>query len=140
MSNDTDQKPMEPIAHQRNGLVSLHPAVYHIFLLMALLFVLGAWSFVGNGYSGLAVVMVTAIFFFAIAVVADLAHVWRDHHDLREDPGEPTESFHEWLRRPVKVQWGTLSGKQAAFNAALPILASGIGMALLAIAHAAAVG
>jgi hypothetical protein len=141
MSDDIGQKPMEPVAHQHNGLVSLHPAVYHIFIALAVLFVVGAWSFFGAGkYAAIVMVVVTLFVGFAIGIVTDLAHIWRDHHDLSEDPGEPTESFHEWLRSPVKIQWGTISGKHAFTAAVLPVAAGGIGMALLAIAHAIAVG
>lgn len=134
-------RPMEPIAHTRSGLISLHPSVYHIFIALAVAFVAAGWSFFGDGqYAGLVLSVVTLFFAFAIGIVADLGHIWRDHHDLREDPGEPTESFHEWLRDDVSTSTGKISGRHAAFMAALPVGACGILMVLLALVHVFTVG
>lgn len=130
------REPMEPVAHTGSGLVSLHPVVYRIFLVLAAAFVLAAWTFFGPGqYSLLVMAVVTLFFAFAIGIVGDIAHIWRDHHDLREDPGEPTENFHAWLRSDVAIQRGIVSGRHAAFMAALPVGACAVGMVLLALAH-----
>lgn len=134
-------RPTEPIGHQRNGLVSLHPKIYRLFMALAVLFVVAAWSFFGPGkYAGLVLVVVTLFFIFAIGVVADIAHVWHDHHDPREDPGAPTNTFHEWLRGDVRISRDTVSGKHAAIMASLPIAAVSIGMVLLAAVHFLTVG
>jgi amino acid transporter len=141
VERDMITHPTEPIAHQRQGLVSLHPKVYGILGAMALLFVIAAWTFFGNAkYAGMVLVVVTLFIGFAIAIVADIAHIWHDHHDPAEDPGEPTESFHEWLRHPVKLEWGTVSGKHAAFMAALPIVAAGACMVALAAIRLTEIG
>jgi hypothetical protein len=132
--------PTEPIAHQKHGLVSLHPKVYHFLGAMAVLFILAAWTFFGGAQYGFVPVAVTLFIVFAIAIVADIAHIWHDHHDPSEDPGEPTESFPEWLASGVRLQRSTVSGKHAAMTAALPVAAGGIGMALLAVAHLIVVG
>ena len=132
--------PTEPIAHQKQGLVSLHPKVYHFLGAMAVLFILATWTFFGHAQYGFVPVAVTLFILFGIAIVADIAHIWHDHHDPGEDPGEPTQSFPEWLASDVKIQRSTVSGKHAALMAALPIAAGGIGMALLAVARLIAVG
>jgi hypothetical protein len=135
------QQQFEPVAHQRNGLVSLHPTVYYLFVALAAIFVLAAWSFFGTGkYAGIVLAVVTLFVGFAIGVLSDIAHVWHDHHDPAEDPGAPTQSFHEWLRSDVRIARDTVSGKHAAFMAALPIGAGAVGMVLLAIVHWATVG
>jgi hypothetical protein len=136
-----DTPPTEPVAHQRQGLVALHPTVYRIFVLLAAIFVLASWSFFGGGqYAAIVLVVVTLFFGFAIGIVADLAHIWRDHHDLREDAGAPTDSFQHWLHSDVAIQRGTISGKQAATMAALPIMAVAVAMVAIAIARFVAVG
>jgi 4-hydroxybenzoate polyprenyltransferase len=132
--------PTEPIVHQKQGLVALHPKVYHFLGAMAVLFILAAWTFFDHFQYGFVPVAVTLFILFAIGIVADIAHIWHDHHDASEDPGEPTVSFPEWLESEVHIQRGTVSGKHAAVMAALPIAAGGIGMALLAVAHLIAVG
>lgn len=140
MSYDPGQ-PTEPVAHQKQGLVSLHPTVYRIFMVLALVFVLASWSFFGAGqYSALALAVVTLFFAFSIGVVGDLAHIWRDHHDLREDPGAPTESFRRWLRSDVQIQRGTVSGRHAATMAALPVVAVAVAMVAIAIVRVAEIG
>jgi hypothetical protein len=134
-------QPLEPVAHQKQGLVSLHPTIYRIFMLLAAVFVLAAWSFFGAGqYSAIVLAVVTLFFVFSIGVVGDLAHIWRDHHDLREDPGAPTDSFRHWLHSDVTIQGSTISGKQAATMAALPVAAVAVAMVAIAIAHVVAVG
>lgn len=132
--------PTEPIAHQKQGLVSLHPKVYHFLAAMAVLFILAAWTFFAHAQYGFVPVAVTLFILFGIGIVADIAHIWHDHHDPIEDPGEPTQSFPEWLAGDVKIQPGTVSGKHAAVMAALPIAAGGVGLALLAVARLIAVG
>lgn len=123
--------PTEPIAHQKQGLVSLHPKVYHFLAAMAVLFILAAWTFFAHAQYGFVPVAVTLFILFGIGIVAD---------DPIEDPGEPTQSFPEWLAGDVKIQPGTVSGKHAAVMAALPIAAGGVGLALLAVARLIAVG
>ena len=130
----------EPIAHQKHGLVSLHPKVYGFLAAMAVLFILATWTFFGHARIGFVPVAVTLFILFGIAIVADIAHIWHDHHDPAEDPGEPTQSFPEWLDSEVRIQRGTLSGRHAAVMAALPVAAGGIGMVLLAAARLIAVG
>jgi hypothetical protein len=130
----------EPIVHQKQGLVSLHPKIYHFLGAMAVLFILAAWTFFGHAQYGFVPVAVTLFILFGIGIIADIAHIWHDHHDPGEDPGEPTQSFPEWLASDVKIQPGTVSGKHAAVMAVLPIAAGGIGLALLAAARLIAVG
>jgi hypothetical protein len=140
MSN-LDRPPTEPVAHQGNGLVSLHPTVYRLFVVLAAVFVIATWSFFGAGkYSLIVMAVVTLFIGFAVAILADIAHIWRDHHDLREDPGAPTGSFQTWLHSDVTIQRTTVSGKHAAFMAALPVAAVAVAMVAIAVARVVAVG
>ncbi len=84
--------PTEPIAHQKQGLVALHPKVYHFLGAMAVLLILAAWTFFGHFQYSFVPVAVTLFILFAIGIVADIAHIWHDHHDASEDPGEPMKA------------------------------------------------
>ena len=124
-------------ARTRSGLVSLHPTVYLIIVLLAGVFVLSSWTFFGlGGYTGLVLVVLTLIVGFVIAIPSVLARVWRRHHDPVADPGAPTDSFSHWLKSDVTVQRYHVVGRDAAAAALLPIAAGAIGMLLLALIHA----
>jgi VIT1/CCC1 family predicted Fe2+/Mn2+ transporter len=134
-----------PLVHTGSGLVSLHPTVYRIITALAGVFILAAWSFFGPGsgvghYTALALAVATLFVGFVIAIPADIAHVWRRHHELAKEPGTSNDSFRLWLRQDVVIRHGRMSGAAAAFAALLPVAACAVGMVLLALAHALTVG
>jgi hypothetical protein len=88
---------MKKTSYHREANISdhLHPWVYRTIIGLALLLILSVWGFFGPGYSGLALAVVSAFIFIAVAIPIILRRIWRNH---TADPDQP-ESFAAWLER-----------------------------------------
>jgi len=91
--------------------------------------ILSAWGFFGPGYSGLALAVVSAFIFIAVAIPVILWWIWRHH---TTDPDQP-ESFAAWQERDFEICEGRLKGADAALQVLLPIAAVSLGMAVFAL-------
>jgi len=107
----------------------LHPWIYRTIVGLALLLILSAWGFFGPGYSGLALAVVSAFIFIAVAI--PLSPWWISRHHTT-DPDQP-ESFAAWQERDFEICEGRLKGADAALQVLLPIAAVSLGMAVFAL-------
>jgi hypothetical protein len=107
----------------------LHPWVYRTIVGLALVLILSVWGFVGPGYSGLALAVVSVFIFIAVVIPVILWRIWRNHAaDL-----DRAESFAAWQERDFEICDGHLKGADAAMQVLLPIAAVSLGMAVFAL-------
>jgi hypothetical protein len=107
----------------------LHPWIYGTIVGLALLLILSVWGFLGRGYSGLVLAVVSAFIFIDVAIPIILWRIWRNH---AADPDRP-ESFAAWLERDFEICDDRLKGADAALQVLLPIAAVSLGMAVFAL-------
>ena len=122
---------MSKTADRREAATSeqLHPWIYRTIVGLVLVLILSVWGFVGPGYSGLALAVVSIFIFIAVAIPIILWRIWRNH---AADPDE-AESFAIWQERDFEICDGRLKGADAALQVLLPIAAVSIGMAVFAL-------
>ena len=122
---------MSKTADRREAATSeqLHPWIYRMIVGLVLVLILSVWGFVGPGYSGLALAVVSIFIFIAVAIPIILWRIWRNHS---ADPDE-AESFAAWQERDFEICDGRLKGADAALQVLLPIAAVSIGMAVFAL-------
>ena len=121
---------MTKTSDRRNAATSdqLHPWIYRMIVGLVLVLILSVWGFVGPGYSGLALAVVSIFIFIAVAIPIILWRIWRNH---LADPDE-AESFAAWQARDFEICDGRLKGADAALQVLLPIAAVSLGMAVFA--------
>jgi hypothetical protein len=110
----------------------LHPWIYRIIVVLALILVLSAWDFFGGGYSGLALSVVSAFIFIAVAIPALLWRIWRKNAGRHADRSRPMP-FASWRSRDLEISEGRVKGIEAMVEVLLPIVAVAFGMAVLAL-------
>ena len=123
-------KDLVPVQRPRTDF---HPGFVRAFLGLALVFIVGAWTFLsGSGYIGLVAAVVT---FFTAMVLAIPYDLWRIKaaHDQR-DAQLAQGSFRNWLHSDVEIFNHRLSGRDAMITALLPIGAVAFGALLFALA------
>ena len=78
---------MSKTADRREAATSeqLHPWIYRTIVGLVLVLILSVWGFVGPGYSGLALAVVSIFIFIAVAIPIILWRIWRNH---AADPDE----------------------------------------------------
>ena len=122
---------MSKTADRREAATSeqLHPWIYRMIVGLVLVLILSVWGFVGPGYSGLALAVVSIFIFIAVAIPIILWRIWRNH---ATDPDE-ADSFAAWQERDFEICDGRLKGADAALQVLLPIAAVSLGMAVFAL-------
>ena len=110
-----------------------HPYFVRALLGLALIFILGAWSFLaGTGYIGLVAGIVTFFTLVVLAIPLDLWHVKSQHE--KSDGNISSGTFREWLSDDVEIWDDRMSGREAMITALLPIAAVAMSAVLFAIA------
>jgi hypothetical protein len=107
----------------------LHPWIYRTIVALSLLLVLSAWGFFGSGNSGLALAVVSAFIFIAIALPVLLWRIWDGHRPDRSDP----VPFATWRWLDLEISEGRVKGAEATVEVLLPIAAVAFGMAVFAL-------
>lgn len=112
-----------------------HPAIYKIMAGLAVLVVLSAWSFIGPGYAGISIAVVSLFILVAVALPFVLRRIRRHNAPRQDAEAEGAEPFGAWLARKVDSGEGHITGAGAATSALLPIVAVALGMVVFAIVH-----
>lgn len=102
-------------------------------LILAGLFVLGAWGFAGGGITDLVLVAVSYIVVVYAGLMLVLWLTRRRHPRLDLGDGERTDSFGNWTSRDVETSTGPVRGSHAAIETLLPIAAVAVGMVVFAV-------
>jgi hypothetical protein len=119
--------------HARHVQHGLHPFVYRSIVALTIWLVLSVWGFFNTGaYIGLALAMITLFFLIIMAIPIVIWMTWQ-HNAPPEETRAPTESFDVWASRDFATSTGTLSGREAALQILLPIVAVSIGMTIFGL-------
>jgi hypothetical protein len=116
----------------RQSSDQLHPWIYRTIVVLALILVLSAWGFFGGGYSGLALSVVSAFIFIAVAIPVLLWRMWRKNSGRQTDRSRPMP-FASWRSCDLEISEGRVKGVEAMVEVLLPIVAVAFGMAVLAL-------
>jgi hypothetical protein len=115
--------------------MGLHRRIYGIIVGLAAWLILSVWGFLGSGYAGLALTVVSLFIGVAVGLALVLALIARrDRRQVYRDGDDPG-SLGEWLGREFETQTGRIGGMAAAIQVLLPIAAVAFGMTIFAIAH-----
>lgn len=107
----------------------LHRDVYFIMLGLAVVLAFSVWGFVGPGYSGFALFVVTGF----VAVVVGLQAVLWAVAGRRRYPRGSRESFRRWADSEFVTWQGRLKARNAAIEVLLPLAAAAFMMLACAI-------
>jgi hypothetical protein len=126
-----------PKHHAATG--DLHPRVYGAMVGLAVWLVLSVWLLFGSaGYTGLTFAIMTLFFAIALGLPALLWLTWR-HHGGDAERGAADETFRDWAAHDFSTWTGGLSGREAATQILLPIMAVAIGMTVFGLVYVLAV-
>jgi hypothetical protein len=119
---------------RHNRLISnhLHPLVYKAMAGLALWFALSAWVFFGDkDYTVLALLVVSFFLSIIVAIPFALWVAWRGHPTAggREDG----ETFRDWAAGEFVTWQGRLSGREAAIEILLPLMAVAFGLTVFGL-------
>lgn len=117
---------------QPNFIARLHPYMYKTMMLLVLWMLIAAWGFAGDGYSGLALGMITFFLIVAVGLLAVLWRISRRGPGLGLDKGRP-RSLRAWLDGEVQIWGSRIHGTHAATQVILPLAAAAVGMTVLMI-------
>jgi hypothetical protein len=136
--NMTENIRENPQRHNRAVWNHLHPFVYFAAAGCLLWFVLLAWVFFGGqGYTDLALVVVSGFFLMAMAVPFVLWLVYRKYRSGSD--GSP--SLREWAAGDFEIQQGRRKAVDAAIEILLPLAAAAVGMTAMGLVfHFSAAG
>ena len=105
----------------------------------AIWLVLSVWFLFGSaGYAGVTFTVVTFFFIIALGVPGLIWLTWR-HHGGDAQHGAADEPFRQWVAHEFATRTGGLSGRSAAVQILLPILAVAIGMTIFGLSYVLAV-
>lgn len=130
----------EPARHNQPVSNQLHPLIFKIVVGLVLWFVLAAWaSFDDNRYTGYLLVVVSGVFFIAIAIPTVLSRTARWAYG-DEATRTSNLSFRDWLSGQFNTWQERRKAADAAVEIVLPIAAAAIGMTTLGLVfHLAAI-
>ncbi len=121
--------------HARHVQHGLHPFVYRSIVALTIWLVLSVWAFFNTGaYIGLALAMITLFFSIIVAIPIVIWMTWQ-HNAPPQETCAPTESFYVWASEGFVTSTGTLSGREAALQILLPIVAVSIGMTIFGLLY-----
>ena len=120
------------------ALLGLHPMIYWTMIGLCVWLVLSVWGFLGRGYTGLVLTVVSL--FVAVAVGIPVL-LWRISlwAGRRSGPAEPAR-LADWLARDFEASPGRQRSVDAAVEVLLPIAAVAFGMSAFALALHIAIG
>jgi len=125
--------------HERPVTDELHPRIYLAIVGLTVWMVLSIWAlFSGSGYVGLIFAVVTLFFLIALGLPALIWLTWRRNTEAAEQ-GPSAEALHVWMMREFSTWTGELSGRAAAMQILLPIVAVALGMTIFGLVFAFAV-
>lgn len=111
----------------------VHPAIYWIIVALAGWLVLSVWGFLGSGYAGLALAVVTIFIVIAVTVPLALWGIARHYGRRTTHRDNPDETLSEWLAHGFDVDTGRMKATVAAMEILLPIAAVAFGMTIFAL-------
>jgi hypothetical protein len=122
----------ELIRHNRPVSDHLHPLVYKTMAGLALWFALSAWAFFyDQGYTMLALAMVSLFLLMTVAIPFALWLAWRGSPvSGAHDDGQ---TFHDWALGEFETWQGRLSGAEAAVQILLPLVAVAFGLTVFGL-------
>ncbi len=111
----------------------LHPLVYKSIVGLAVWLVLSIWVLFDRGaYIGLTLAVVTLFFLVLVTITLLLWLTWRNAA-AADDTRSPMPTFRAWASQEFTIWQGHLSGKEAAIEILLPIVAVAFGMTLFGL-------
>jgi hypothetical protein len=122
------------IRHNRSVSDELHPLVYKIMAGLAFWFALSAWIFFGAaGYTDLALAMVSLFMLISVAIPFLIWMAWRGS-PVSGAEHKGTQTFRDWAAGEFETWQGRVSGREAAIEVLLPLVAVAVGLAIFGIA------
>jgi len=121
------------IRHNRLVSHDLHPMIYRALIALALLFVVAAWGFAGDGYADYLIAIVSGFVVVAVAIPYILSRMWRKHRSSEQDRTEEQIALREWMSGSFQTWQHRLKGSEAAILVLLPFAVVALGMAAFAI-------
>ena len=123
----------ESIRHNRHVSDELHPIVYKIMAGLALWFVLSAWIFFGSaGYTDLVLTVVSLFLLITVSIPFAIWLAWSGSGFAREH--KTGQRFRDWAAGEFETWQGRVSGKEAAIEILLPLVAVSFGLTVFGIA------
>jgi hypothetical protein len=123
--------PNELIRHNRPVTGELHPLVYKAMAALALWFALSAWVFFGGADMGLALAVVSFFLLVTVVIPFAISQAWRG--SPVSEPHSESPSFHEWAAGEFETWQCRVSGKEAAIQVLLPLMAVAFGLTVFGI-------
>ncbi len=123
----------ELIRHNRPVSDHLHPLVYKAMAGLALWFALSAWVFFGDtSYTALVLAVVSLFLFITVAIPFAIWLAWRGS----PASGAPadSQSFREWASGEFETWQCRVSGREAAVEILLPLMAVAFGLFVFGLA------
>jgi hypothetical protein len=102
-------------------------------LVLAGLFVPGAWGFAGGGFTDMLLVMVSYVVLVYAGLTTLLWLTRRRHPRPDMGDGEGTDLFGTWTNREVEISTGRVRATLATMEVLLPIAAVAVSMVAFAL-------
>jgi hypothetical protein len=110
----------------------LHPAIYKSLIGLTIWLVFSIWFLFDRGaYIELILAMITVLLLILTGIPLLIWLIWRQRAVKEEH--EPEESFHTWAAQKFSTWTGSLTGRAAAVQILLPIIAVSVGMTLFGL-------
>jgi hypothetical protein len=123
--------------HNHAPTDELHPALYWAMAGLALWFAFSAWLFfsAAGGYTDLALAVVSVFLLITVAIPFLIFMAWRGS-PVSGSASSRRETLRHWADRELVIWQGRVSGKEAAIEILLPLLAVALGLTLFgAVLH-----
>jgi H+/Cl- antiporter ClcA len=128
---------MSDHAHRHRRLVhdELHPLIYETLAGLAIWFVLSVWLLFDRGpgsYVGLTFAMISVFFIIVVGIPVLIWLTWRRNAAAARQ-SDNVEPFQSWSLHRFKTWTGEISGREAATQILLPIVAVSIGITIFGL-------
>jgi len=112
----------------------LHPTLYWAMAGLALWFAFSAWLFFSSaaGYTDLALGVVSLFLLITVAIPFAIFMAWRGS-PVAGSPSSRPQTFRDWASSELVIWGGRVSGKEAAIEILLPLLAVAVGLTLFGV-------
>jgi hypothetical protein len=120
------------VAPNRPVVTGLHPVIYRIILGLCVWLVCSAWAFVGPGYTGLVLTVVSLFVAVVVLITVILSRILQRDKRRRAEMAI-TSRLTDWLAGDFDAWTGRLRATEAAVEVLLPVAAVAFGMSLFAL-------
>jgi hypothetical protein len=120
-------------SRHRPASSELHPLLYWAMAGLAFWFAAAAWLFFSSGgYTDLALGIVSLFLLITVAIPFVIFMAWRGS-PVSGEPSSHTQTFRDWVGREFEIWEGRVSGKEAAIEILLPLVAVALGLTLFGV-------